>query len=102
MIALDRGVPLGLIVNELVTNSIKHAFPDNASGSITIDLRRHGDDHLVLSVGDSGTGLPGDAEQRSGLGMLLVEGLGRQVGATVERTGDPGITYTVTAPLTAR
>lgn len=102
MIALDRGVPLGLIVNELITNSIKYAFPGNAAGTISIGLRRRGDEHLVLSVGDSGTGLPGDAEQGRGLGMVLVEGLGRQVGATIERTGNPGITYTITAPLTAR
>ncbi|MFW6077612.1 MAG: PAS domain-containing protein, partial [Hyphomicrobiales bacterium] len=87
MIELDRGVPLGLIVNELVTNAIKYAFPGDASGTITIELRRQPDDTLVLSVGDSGTGLPDESERRRGLGTILVEGLGRQVGATIEQSG---------------
>ena len=102
MIELDRGVPLGLIVNELVTNSIKYAFPGNASGTISIELRREADDKLVLCVGDNGTGLPGDAERRRGLGMILVEGLGRQVGARIERSGGPGVTHMITAPLAGR
>lgn len=99
MIELDRGVPLGLIVNELVTNAIKYAFPGDGAGIITIELEREGDDRLVLSVGDSGAGLPPDAHGRRGLGMILVEGLGRQVGATIERRDDPGVTYVITAPL---
>ena len=99
MIELDRGVPLGLIVNELVTNSIKYAFPGSAAGTITIELRREAGDTLVLCVGDSGTGLPRGADRRRGLGMMLVEGLGRQVGATIERSDDPGVTYRITAPL---
>jgi len=102
MIELDRGVPLGLIVNELVTNAIKYAFPGDAGGAITIELARQPDDRLVLSVGDNGAGLPPDAHGRRGLGMVLVEGLGRQVGATIERRGDPGVTYVITAPLNGR
>jgi len=102
MIELDRGVPLGLIVNELVTNAIKYAFPGDAAGTIMIELKREGDDKLVLSVGDSGAGFSADADSRRGLGTILVEGLGRQVGATIERGGDPGVTYVITAPLYGR
>ena len=99
MIELDRGVPLGLIINELVTNAIKYAFPEDASGTITIELKHGADGALILSVGDSGTGLPDDADRRRGLGMVLVEGLSRQVGATIERRSNPGLTYVITAPL---
>jgi PAS domain S-box-containing protein len=107
MIDLDRAVPLGLIVNELVTNAIKYAFPANASGSITLELERKPDDRLVLRVSDSGIGLPAEADKHpglghQGLGMILVEGLRRQVGATIEVTGDPGVTYVISAPLAAR
>ncbi len=71
---IDTAVPIGLILNELVTNALKHAFPNGRSGSITISLRDRGD-LLVLKVHDDGVGHPGNlatAEERplSGAGII--------------------------------
>jgi two-component sensor histidine kinase len=54
-VGLDFAVPLGLIVTELVTNSLKYAFPDG-SGNISVSLRKEADGNLVLSVSDDGGG----------------------------------------------
>lgn len=58
VVSLDNIVPLGLAVNEIVTNSIKHAFPQNGSGTIFVRLLRQADDMVEVQVGDDGIGLP--------------------------------------------
>lgn len=86
---IDTAIPLGLIVNELVTNSFKHAFPGEAKGEIFVRLRREGEMQYLLVVGDDGTGLPPglDIERTPSLGLQLVHALARQTGSriTVER-----------------
>ena len=81
----DRSVSLGLIVTELVINSLKHAFPDdNARGSIVVrfDTTAEG---WTLAVTDDGVGLPGDhARTKPGLGTGIVKALAAQLSATVE------------------
>jgi two-component sensor histidine kinase/PAS domain-containing protein len=86
-ISSDRLVPLGLILNELIMNSVKYAYPPQAgeggllSREIRIRLENLGD-HAVLSVEDDGRGLPGefDSPQSAGTGLKLVDTLARQVG----------------------
>jgi two-component sensor histidine kinase len=72
-----------LIVNELVTNAYKHAFPGGRSGEINIEMRRNSDDLLVLTVADNGVGLPSavDPERAETLGLTLVRTLSRQLQA---------------------
>ncbi|MGU3540885.1 sensor histidine kinase [Methylobacterium sp. A54F] len=83
-ISADRAVPLGLLVNELVTNALKYAYGE-AGGEIRIDARRLGE-RLVVSVADDGVGLPAGFEvgrpSRS-LGMRVVASLARQLDATL-------------------
>jgi PAS domain S-box-containing protein len=100
MLDLDRAIPLGLIVNELVTNSIKHAFPNGAGGRISVQLRHdRDDDALCLSIGDSGCGFTDkNGDDRSGLGMRLVDGLMLQIGGTIERAEGPGARYEIRVP----
>jgi two-component sensor histidine kinase len=97
---LDRAIPLGLIVNELVTNSIKHAFPNGGIGRVSVQLRReHGGEALRLSITDNGRGIVqknGDA--RPGLGMRLVDGLMLQIGGTIERQEGAGARYEIRVP----
>jgi PAS domain S-box-containing protein len=96
---LDRAIPLGLIVNELVTNAIKHAFPDGSRGDIRVELRTGNGDGLRLSIGDSGRGIQdGGGQDRQGLGMRLVQGLLQQVGGTIEVKHAPGVNYRISIP----
>lgn len=72
-------VSLGLIVTELVINALKHAFPDDRTGTITIDYRSSGND-WTLSVTDNGVGMPtGDDAPKAGLGSGIVEALARNL-----------------------
>ena len=80
---VDRAVPLGLIVNELVTNAVKYAFPGGPKGTIAVTLKRFAGE-LHLTVADDGQGAdPQRAD--SGLGGSLVDSFARQLGGHVER-----------------
>ncbi len=75
-------VPLGLIINELITNTIKHAFKGRGSGNIHIDIQQDGEEFYKLTIKDDGLGLPSDfdPDNSSSLGLRLVKGLSRQLG----------------------
>src|SRR5581483_7412752 len=88
-------VPLGLIVNELITNAIKYAFPNGRAGTITVSLDRF-DDRFRLSVQDDGVGLQSSV-QGTGLGHQLVHALAQQLGATIEvRSDNRGMCISIT------
>lgn len=74
-IDLERTIPCGLLVNELVTNSFKHAFKEERRGEIVIQIGETEDDLICLCVSDNGIGLPPDVElaQGSSLGLQLVQ-----------------------------
>lgn len=84
-LTLNATIPCGLIVNELVTNSLKYAFPGGRKGSISLTLVRQGAG-LVLTVQDDGVGLPGDLDiaKADSLGLVLVTSLVQQLGGTME------------------
>ena len=94
---LDQAVPCGLIVSELVSNALKHAFPDGRQGSIRIDLHE-ADRQLRLRVSDDGVGLPPEFESRRehSLGLKLVSDLARQLGGTL--VIDPAPSFETTFP----
>jgi two-component sensor histidine kinase len=86
LLPTDRAIPIGLIVNELVTNAVKYAFPGERKGTVLVTLKRLPGE-LRLTVADDGQGLdPRRAD--SGLGGRLVEGFARQLGGRVERESD--------------
>jgi two-component sensor histidine kinase len=92
----DVSVSLGLIVTELVINALKHAFPDERSGTIMIDYRSSGAE-CTLSITDNGIGMPvGSDAPKAGLGSGIVEALTRNLGAEI-RVGDasPGTAVTI-------
>src|ERR1700676_898634 len=83
----DRAVAIGIIVNELVMNAVKYAYPDGA-GPIHVTLNAQGDD-LVLSIADDGVGLNVKLDPRStGMGQRIVSAMASKLEASVER--DPG------------
>jgi two-component sensor histidine kinase/PAS domain-containing protein len=86
-------VPLGMAVNELVTNAVKYAYPSPAEGPIEVALEREGDD-LLLSVRDEGVGLPAGGG-RNGLGMRLVRSLAGQAGGELHVGVGPGARFDI-------
>jgi two-component sensor histidine kinase/CheY-like chemotaxis protein len=83
----DRAVAIGIIVNELVMNAVKYAYPDGA-GPIYVDLRAQ-DDDLLLSVADDGVGLNAKTDPRStGMGQRIVTAMASKLDASVERDPD--------------
>jgi PAS domain S-box-containing protein len=96
----NRAIPCGLLLNELLSNCLKHAFPNRQTGEIHIALRAC-QEQVTLSVRDTGVGLPEDLDIRhtDSLGLQLVYLLTEQLGGTItlERTG--GTTFTLTLPL---
>jgi two-component sensor histidine kinase len=82
---LDTAIPVGLILNELLTNAYKYAFPEGKSGKIRVVFQRI-KDHFELEVNDNGVGLPSDHADRSSksLGHNLVKGLVRQLEGNIK------------------
>ena len=94
---VDRAIPLGLIVNELVTNAVKYAFPSETKGTVVVTLKRIPGE-LRLTVADDGQGAdPRRAD--SGLGGRLVDTFARQLGGQVAReSGNTGTIVCLTLP----
>lgn len=100
---IDTAIPLGLIINELVSNAFKHAFPDGRGGVIRIGLHSDNDNHYVLDICDNGVGFPRDVDfrQTDSLGMQLVNNLVSQLGGAIELTNGNGSEFRVTfSPIT--
>lgn len=94
-LSIDDAIPCGLIVNELVTNSLKHAFAPGVPGTIEIRMRRMPGHRLELSVSDDGKGLPsGFDPQASGSGLDLVYTFAEQLEAEVEINRRRGTRFT--------
>jgi len=94
-IPVDTAVPLGMVVNELVTNAAKYAYPPPQRGEISVRFKK---DHsnYKLEIGDAGVGLPNDPEAVApGLGMRLVHSLVQQAGGQLSTRHHPGVTYTI-------
>lgn len=94
-LAIAEAVPCALIVNELLINSLKYAFPEARAGIITIRLNRDPEGQTHIQVADNGIGLPDDFEWRQSatLGMELVGSLARQLRAEVRVTTKPGTSF---------
>jgi two-component sensor histidine kinase len=99
-IDLARAVPIGLLLNELVSNACKHAFPDDIRGEIELAVRRTSAG-IELSIKDTGVGLPEgfDCRASSTLGLQLVEMLAKQLGGTVRFESGGGTTVQVFVPM---
>jgi two-component sensor histidine kinase len=94
---LDRSVRCGLIINELVTNAIKHGFPNDRSGRITVLLDAGPDQWYTLVVSDDGVGPPPDFElgRSESLGLQLVADLTEQLGGALTFHRNAGAAFTI-------
>jgi two-component sensor histidine kinase len=98
----DQAIVAGLIVNELVTNAIKHAFP-SGSGEILVELRAADEGRVLLRVADDGVGLPSSPpEPTESLGLLLVRSLSRQLNGALTVRGQPSAAFEIVFPSMLR
>jgi two-component system, sensor histidine kinase PdtaS len=95
---LDQAVPCGLIINELVSNALKHAFPAGRTGQITVALAADANQQVTMRIADNGVGFPPglDLSQTRTLGLQLVGNLAQQLGGTAEFDRGPGTACRVT------
>ena len=86
---IDTAIPVGLILNELITNAFKYAFAGKETGKISIGFHENADKKYLVEVADNGIGLPNDFDIRKAksLGLNLVQGLVRQLDGTMKFTG---------------
>jgi len=96
-LTLDTAIPCGLIINELVSNALKHAFPDGRKGEIRVGLR-FADDRFTLVVADNGIGLPADMDFRvtNTMGLQVVTTLARQLDGKIELDRHEGTAFKIT------
>jgi len=98
LMPVNAAVPCGLILNELFSNALKHAFRGREGGRVTVRLREDGAGRARLDVCDDGVGFPAGFDWRSApsLGLRLVQMLARQLHAAVELESANGTTFTIT------
>ena len=94
---IDRAIPAGLIVNELLTNALRHAFPPATKGTVWVRLRSLGGNDVELVVRDDGVGLPAgvDLEAATSMGLAIVKTLVEQMQASLATDTARGTTYTI-------
>ncbi|MFD1141180.1 histidine kinase dimerization/phosphoacceptor domain -containing protein [Larkinella insperata] len=90
---VSQAVPLGLIINEAITNALKYAFPQGRAGRLRLALRQMGNGTYELQISDNGVGLPVgfDPEQSLSLGMTLMHGFSQQLGGELSLDSTAGL-----------
>lgn len=98
-LGVDQAIPAGLILNELVSNALKHAFPNGRRGSVVIEGRR-GEGRIVLAVHDDGVGVPPGIERvrPNSLGMQIIQILSRQLKGSFELACRQPATFKISFP----
>jgi two-component sensor histidine kinase len=100
--SMADAVALGQIVNEALTNSLKHAFPAGRAGRVEVSLKRAADDRLVLSIKDNGIGMPTEATDSSSLGLLVIRSMALKLEAELNwRSSETGTEVEVIVPAKA-
>jgi PAS domain S-box-containing protein len=96
-IDLDRAIPTGLIVNELLTNAIKYAFPGDRTGRIVLSCKKSEGGRILLSVSDDGIGIPeyADLSEVPTLGLQIVNALTQQIRGSISVQRSGGTTFSI-------
>jgi two-component sensor histidine kinase len=96
-LGIDTAVPCAMIINELVSNSLKHGFPDGREGEITVSLNANAEGKHVLFIKDTGIGVPPgfDILSSASLGIQIVLSLIKQIRGTIEIDGNGGLSIKI-------
>ncbi|WP_226979455.1 sensor histidine kinase [Zobellia roscoffensis] len=95
---IDTAIPLGLLINETVTNALKYGIVDESKGEILIKLRKTDNNEFILNLGDNGQGFPEDITHKNSksLGLKLIHNLSRQLqGSIIRDLSQKGTHYTI-------
>ncbi|MDT3402013.1 histidine kinase dimerization/phosphoacceptor domain -containing protein [Mucilaginibacter terrae] len=100
MLDVSQAIPVGIILNEAVTNAFKYAFPDGLTGEITITVKKIAQ-QIKICISDNGVGLPVNfvLEKANSLGMTLIRGLAGQLHGTFNIIDDDGVTISIEFPV---
>ncbi len=95
-LGMDTAIPLGMIINELVSNSLKHGFPHTSEGNVSVTLGLEGNE-FILEISDDGIGFPENINfrQTSSLGLQLVTTLVEQINGTIELERKEGTSFKI-------
>ena len=87
VLGIDTAIPLGLLINETITNSLKYGFNDESEGEIHIELKKKGDNEYILTIGDDGIGISESVDPKTtkSLGLKLIHNLARQLKGSITR-----------------
>lgn len=104
LLSLDAAIPCGLIITELVSNSLKYAFPKGRTGEIFIELKVEDNSQYILTVSDNGVGLPTkfDFKNTTSLGLQLVDALIKQLSGNIKIQCHNGVNVKITFPYLSR
>lgn len=98
-LTLDKALPLALIINELVSNSLMHAFPDRTEGSVGIFFERKSDGSILMTVSDNGGGFDWNSSENDSFGFEMMHALVDQLGGTMNvESGSSGTRATIQFP----
>lgn len=97
---IDTAIPCGLIINELVSNALKYAFPDQDCGEIKVKVTQDSQQSISLTIADNGMGLPHEfnVEQTQTLGLRMVKTLTRQISGTLTVSQEAGTSFNIHFP----
>lgn len=98
--SMKYSVNIALVLNELITNSYKHAFSDRTSGNIYVGIKKK-PDIIEIALSDDGTGIPGniDPDTTNSIGLMLVKALVDQMNGDINLSSGNGTTFSITLPL---
>ena len=102
-INFDTAIPVGLILNEIISNSLKHAFQGRDTGTITIAGQKEADDIYLIEISDNGCGIPENTPEEDGsLGLTLINILIQQLKGTIETSTDGGTSFSIRFQKTSK
>lgn len=101
---ITNAIPCGLLVNELLSNAIKHAFPQGRQGEVDIKLHKDNNTQVILTISDDGVGFPDDIDfkEMDTVGMQIVHSLVKQLNGTIELNRTHGSTFILSFPIPAK